>query len=180
MKQIQASSRYPFGFFLKERTYPAEAECICYPEIMPPDELDFSAIDLIGENQRLERGLGQDLYMIRNYVPSDSARHVHWKASAKTLTLKTREYSAEESRRVLLKFDRYANPADSEKFEQLVSYAASLAYHLANDGIEVSFSSDEWQSPSGDLDSILEYLALVEMSTRPVPLQGEGLWLSIR
>src|SRR4029077_1451337 len=37
MKQVQASSRYPFGFFLKKRTYPAEAECICYPEIIPPD-----------------------------------------------------------------------------------------------------------------------------------------------
>jgi uncharacterized protein (DUF58 family) len=180
MKQIQSSSRYPFGFLLKKRTYPAKAECICYPEIIPSDQLDFSIIDLTGENQRLERGLGQDLYMIRDYVPSDSARHVHWKASAKTSTLKTREYSAEESRRVRLSFDRYGQPADSEKFEQLVSYAASLAYHLANDGIEVSFSSDEWHSPSGDLDSILEYLALVQMSAQPGALRREGLWLSIR
>jgi uncharacterized protein (DUF58 family) len=184
MKQVQASSRYPFGFFLKKRTYPAEAECICYPEIIPPDQLDISVIDLMGENQRFERGLGHDLYMIRDYVPSDSARHVHWKASAKTSTLKTREYSAEESRRVLLSFDRYGHPWDSEKFEQLVSYAASLAYHLANDGIEVSFSSDEWHSPAGDaktiLDAILEYLALVQMSARPGALRPEGLRLSIR
>jgi uncharacterized protein (DUF58 family) len=184
MKQVQASSRYPFGFFLKKRTYPAEAECICYPEIIPPDQLDISVIDLMGENQRFERGLGHDLYMIRDYVPSDSARHVHWKASAKTSTLKTREYSAEESRRVLLSFDRYGHPWDSEKFEQLVSYAASLAYHLANDGIEVSFSSDEWHSPAGDaktiLDAILEYLALVQMSAHPGALRPEGLRLSIR
>ena len=184
LKQVQASSRYPFGFFLKKRTYPAEAECICYPEIIPPDELDISVIDLLGENQRFERGPGHDLYMIRDYVPSDSARHVHWKASAKTSTLKTREYSAEESRRVLFSFDRYGHPWNSERFEQLVSYAASLAYHLVNDGIEVSFSSDEWHSSAGDaktvLDSILEYLALVQMSARPGALRPEGLRLSIR
>jgi uncharacterized protein (DUF58 family) len=184
LKQVQASSRYPFGFFLKKRTYPAEAECICYPEILPPDQLDISVIDLMGDTQRFERGLGHDLYMIRDYVPSDSARHVHWKASAKTSTLKTREYSSEESRRVLLSFDRYGHPWNSENFERLVSYAASVAYHLANEGIEVSFSSDEWHSPPGDTrtvrDSILEYLALVQMSARPGPVQRDGLWLSIR
>jgi uncharacterized protein (DUF58 family) len=185
MKELKASSRYPFGFFLKARTYRVEAECICYPEIIPSEQMDISVMDLQGENQRFDRGLGHDLYMIRDYIPSDSARHVHWKASAKTSTLKTREYAAEESRRVVLSFDRYGHPWDAEKFEQLVSYSASLAYHLVNAGIEVSFCSDEWRSPEGDaqtiLDSILEYLALVEMSARPGTTHlREGLTLSMR
>src|SRR5947199_1308758 len=94
--------------------------------------------DVQGSNQRFERGLGHDLYMIRDYVPSDSARHVHWKASAKTSTLKTREYAADESRRITLAFDRFGHPSDVEKFERLVSYAASLAYHLINNGVEVN------------------------------------------
>src|SRR5881392_1988646 len=101
--------------------------------------------DVQGSNQRYERGFGYDLYMIRDYVPSDSARHVHWKASAKTSTLKTREYAAEESRRVTLSFDRFSHPGDTERFERLVSHAASLAYYLVLEGIEVSFMSDEWQ-----------------------------------
>src|SRR5262249_1749466 len=113
MKELKASSRYPFGFFLKARTYRVNAECIFYPEIIPSDQMDISVMDLQGEHQRFDRGLGHDLYMIRDYVPSDSARHVHWKASAKTSTLKTREYSAEESRRVLLSFDRYGHPWDA-------------------------------------------------------------------
>jgi uncharacterized protein (DUF58 family) len=185
MRELKASSRYPFGFFLKARTYRVNAECICYPEIIPSDQMDISVMDLQGENQRFDRGPGHDLYMIRDYIPSDSARHVHWKASAKTSTLKTREYSAEESRRVLLSFDRYGHPWDAERFEQLVSYSASLAYHLVNAGIEVSLSTDEWRSPAGDartvLDSILEYLALVEMAARPGTTHlSDGLSLSIR
>src|SRR5204863_4319520 len=95
MREVKSSSRYPFGFFLKDRNYPVQAECICYPEIIPQDHIDLSVVNPQGSNQRFERGLGHDLYMIREYVPSDSARHVHWKASAKTAMLKTREYAAE-------------------------------------------------------------------------------------
>jgi uncharacterized protein (DUF58 family) len=185
MPKLKASSRYPFGFFLRDRTYSVDAECICYPEIKPPDRMDISFLDLQGDGQRFERGLGHDLYMIRDYIPSDSARHVHWKASAKTSTLKTREYAAEESRRVMLAFDRYGLPSDGERFEQLVSYTASLAYHLINDGIDVSLISDEWRTAPGNakavLDSVLEYLALVQMSAAAgTPDYEEAFRLSLR
>jgi len=169
LQKIKASSRYPFGFFLKDLDFPVDAECTCYPEIIPQERIDFSIIDIQGSNQRFEHGLGHDLYMIRDYLPSDSARHVHWKASAKTSTLKTREYSAEESRSVVLAFDRFGHPHETEQFEQLVSYTASLAYHFIHSGLELSLVSDDWQSAKGHsqavLDSILHYLALVQISS---------------
>jgi uncharacterized protein (DUF58 family) len=168
MKQIKSASRYPFGFFLKDKKYDVEAECICYPEILPQERINLSVLDIQGSNQRFERGLGYDLYTVRDYLPADSARHVHWKASAKTAVLKTREYAAEENRRIVLSFDRFGHPDDLEKFETLVSQAASLAYHLINDGVEVALVSDEWQTGYGSsealLESILQYLALVNMS----------------
>jgi uncharacterized protein (DUF58 family) len=187
MREVKASSRYPFGFFLKDRKYRVDAECICYPEIMAQDAVNISVMDLQGSTERFERGLGHDLYMIRDYLPSDSARHVHWKASAKTSTLKTREYAAEESRRIVLAFDRFGHPGESEKFERLVSYTASLTYHLINGGVDVSFVSDDWKSGQGNaqlvLESILQYLALVQMSgsaARPAAGDGGTLNLSLR
>src|SRR6266850_7641027 len=184
--KVNASSRYPFGFFVKDIDYPVDAGCICYPEIIPQEQMNLSVTDIQGSNQRFDRGFGHDLYMIRDYLPSDSARHVHWKASAKTSMLKTREYSAEESRLITLVFDRFGHPSDIEKFERLVSYAASLAYYLVNEGIEVKFISDDWQSVEGDcqavLDSILHYLALVQISTAaelPAPVDG-SIRLSLR
>jgi len=187
MREVKASSRYPFGFFMKDRFYAVEADCICYPEIIPQERMSISITDLQGSNQRFERGLGHDLYMIRDYLPSDSARHVHWKASAKTSTLKTREYAAEESRRIVLAFDRFGHPGDIEKFEQLVSYTASIAYHFINDGIEVELVSDDWQSVQGNaqtvLESILQYLALVQMSNSadlPATSSAGALNLSLR
>jgi uncharacterized protein (DUF58 family) len=180
LHQVKGSSRYPFGFFLKNRNYPVEAECICYPEILPQEEMDIAGMDLQGSNQRFERGLGHDLYMIRDYVPSDSTRHVHWKASAKTSMLKTREYAAEEARTITLAFDRFGHAHDADAFEQLVSIAASLAFHLTNNGLEVTFMSDEWHGST--IESILEYLALVEMSiAAELPrVEEEAVMLSLR
>src|SRR5262249_12128109 len=163
LHDIRASSRYPFGFFVKNQKHSLDADCICYPEILPVEQLDFTSDDHRGTNQRFERGLGHDLYMIRDYQPSDSARHVHWKASAKTSVLKTREYAAEQSSRAILVFDRFGNADDAERFEQMVSRAASLVQHLINSGADVKFVTEDWDSST--LEDILEYLALVEMST---------------
>ena len=180
LHQVKASSRYPFGFFLKNRNYPVEDECICYPEIVPQEEMDIAGMDLQGSNERFERGLGHDLYMIRDYVPSDSARQVHWKASAKTSILKTREYAAEEARTITLAFDRFGHAHDADAFEQLVSLAASLAFHLTTNGLEVTFMSDEWHGST--IESTLEYLALVEMSiAAELPrVDEEAVMLSLR
>jgi uncharacterized protein (DUF58 family) len=168
MNKLKASSRYPFGFFLKHRSYDVEGECICYPEIIPQERMNVSIADIQGTSERFERGVGYDLYTIRDYVPSDSTRHVHWKASAKTATLKTREYAAEETRRVVLLFDRFGQQGDVEKFEQLVSQTASIAFHFIKSGIEVALVSDDWRSGHGSSDTVLEsmlqYLALVKMS----------------
>ena len=188
IKELRVSSRYPFGFFSKGRDYDVASECVCYPAIIPQEQMNFAVIDIQGSNQRFERGLGLDLYTIRDYFPSDSARHVHWKASAKTNSLKTREYAAEESRRVVLGFDRFGEALIHDKFEHLVSYAASLAYYLMRDGIEVAFVSDDWQTTYGAsgtlLESILSYLALVEMSPTAEPpdvdVNSGALLLSLR
>lgn len=188
LDEVRIASRYPFGFFYKDKNYRTAAECICYPEILPQEKLDLSAFDIQGFNQRFERGLGNDLYLIRDYIPSDSARHVHWKASAKTAVLKTREYAAEDSRRVILAFDRFGRPGDADRFETLVSQAASLAFYLINGGVEVALVSDEGETGYGSsealLESMLEYLALVEMSSaaeRPWVESNEGaLRLSLR
>jgi uncharacterized protein (DUF58 family) len=187
MKEIRVQSRYPFGFFSKWHEYDVDGECICYPEILPAAGLNLAAVDILGSSPRIERGVGYDLYTIRDYVPADSARHVHWKASAKTGSLKTREYAAEDSRRFAILLDRYGGPSDAQQFERLVSQAASLAFHWMRDDIEIELVSDEWRSGYGfsetHLQSILAYLALVEMSGTAVPVSSgdeSAMMLSLR
>jgi uncharacterized protein (DUF58 family) len=187
VREVQGLSRFPFGLLSKEHTYLVDAEIICYPKILARESLIFSSLDIQGNLQSLNRGSGNELYRIRDYLYSDGARHVHWKASAKTAVLKTREYAADESLCVVLELDRFGTEADADRFENLVSQAASLAFYLIRDGADVSLVTDEWRSPGssyGLLDSIMEYLATVERSpSAPLPElePGKGaLLLSLR
>jgi uncharacterized protein (DUF58 family) len=178
ISKVKMTSRYPFGFLSKEKDRATKAACVCYPEIVAKEQLNFAAIDLLGANQRFERGPGNDLYMIRDYLPSDSARHVHWKASAKTAVLKTREFAAEETRRVALYLDRQGGEEQNAQFETLVSHAASIAFHFIRDGVDVELITDEWASGFGGtqkhLEAILSYLAMVERSSEPVGAAGKA------
>jgi uncharacterized protein (DUF58 family) len=174
IRKLRTASRFPFGLFTKMLDYKVNADCICYPTIVPLEQMEIALRDILGSSSRLERGLGCDLYTIRDYQISDSARHVHWKASAKTAALKTREFASEDTRRVRIVFDRYGRPDDAEAFEQKVSLAASLAFHGIRSGAEVALISDDWESPAGNsesvLDGILHYLALVAMAAdAPAP-----------
>jgi uncharacterized protein (DUF58 family) len=170
LNEVQVASRFPFGLLSKRQTFKVEGETICYPAILTRDHLNFSALDDQGSIQRNERGSGIDLHTIRDYQSSDSARLVHWKASAKTASLKTREYAADESRRVVLALDRFGTAGDEARFEELVTHAASLAFHSLHDGADVELVSDEWRSPTGSMTIVLtemmEYLATVEMSDK--------------
>ena len=188
VREVIGTSRFPFGLLSKKHKCDVSGEIVCYPAIVPRDRLNISALDEQGTIQRPERGAGYELHTIRDYVYSDGARHVHWKASAKTASLKTREFAADEGRRVILALDRFGTPEDTEDFEEQVTRAASLAFHCTEDGSEVSFVSDDWQSGPGSpevvLDSILEYLATVEMSAAAsfpdVDPNGGSLLFSLR
>jgi hypothetical protein len=179
LEDLRLQSRYPFGFLVKGRDFPAGGRIVAFPEILPEENSEVAVRDILGTSERFERGHGMDLYMIREYLPSDTARHVDWKASAKTAQLKTREFAAEESRRIVLVFDRYGRDEDVDAFEHLVSETASMAVYLVRDGAEVSLISDDWTSPAGrtetEIDPILYYLALVTMSSSaPEPFTSGG------
>src|SRR5882672_11230529 len=188
IREVLGASRFPFGLLSKKHKCAVDGEILCYPAIAPRDRLNTYALDEQGTIQRPERGAGYELHTIRDYVYSDGARHVHWKASAKTASLKTREFAADEGRRVVLALDRFGTPEDTDDFEEQVTRAASLAFHCTEDGSEVSFISDDWRSapggPEAVLDSILEYLATVEMSAAAsfpdIDPNGGALLLSLR
>jgi uncharacterized protein (DUF58 family) len=181
-------SRYPFAFFVKRIAVPVAGEWTAYPELSDIETPGSRTPDAAGSRERIERGHGTDLYMIRDYQTTDSARRVDWKASAKTATLKTREFAAEDTRRVVLIFDRFGGRSEEARFEEQVSVAASIVVHLIRGGVEVGLTSDDWTSPFGSTSevrrAILRYLALVEMDSRaPRPSGqpgGERITLSLR
>jgi uncharacterized protein (DUF58 family) len=165
------ATRFPFAFLTKTRDIALQREILVYPPVDEPDEL-FEILPLVrGEWESFVRGRGSDLYRIREYMPEDSARHVDWKATAKSGSLKVREFSREDDRKLCIVFDNPAAGMVSEQaYERAVNLAASLAWHFSSLDAEVSFLLPG-ASQISDPHEFLARLAVIE--PRKIPQAGE-------
>lgn len=163
-------TRFPFGFLQKTRRVNSKMEVVVYPRIQPTEEF-YEVLPLVtGELESYQRGRGNDLYAIRDYQFNDSARHVDWKASARTGALQVKEFAREDERRVMLVFDPYVVPqtADAkaaEQFERAVTLCAGLAWHFHEINSVMEFRSAGFATPrmaAGEIIyDVLRYLASV-------------------
>ena len=163
------ATRFPFAFFTKARHVPLQKEVLVYPRVDPTDEI-FEILPLVrGEWESFVHGRGSDLYRIREYLPEDSARHVDWKATAKSGSLKVREFSREDERKLCIVFDNPAAGLISEQaYERAVNLAASLAWHFSSQDAEISFAVSG-STRSTDLHEFLARLAVIQpqQTSRP-------------
>jgi uncharacterized protein (DUF58 family) len=170
-------TRFPFGFLQKARRLHLQTEALVYPSVEPTEEYLEILPGLQGALESLTKGRGQDLYALRDYLPTDSARHVHWKASARSGSLMVREFTREDDFRVLLVLDPHlpaedvsaANPhfsARNERFERAVTICASLAWHFYERDAMLEFRSAGVETPLASADkiifAILHHLALAQ------------------
>jgi len=166
------STRFPFAFLVKTRRVALSREVLVYPELTDSQEVGELLPVLSGKCEAYLRGLGSDLYRIREYLPEDSARHVDWKATAKSGALKVREYAREDERRLRLVFD---NPGpgiiSTQAYERMVSLAASLTWRLSQQNVFLSFVAQEYQGV-GDSYGFLQYLATIAAQPGPSVLSA--------
>jgi len=156
------ATRFPFAFLTKTRRVPLNRTVLVYPAVEPTDEfLDVLPMITV-ELEALVRGRGYDLYRIREYMPEDTSRHVDWKATAKSGSLKVREFSREDERKVRLVFD---NPAPAvlapPAYERAVALAASLGWHFYSADADLSFAVQGYAGER-DIYKFLSYLALLQ------------------
>src|SRR5207302_8750229 len=135
-------SRCPFGLLARPGKVSMARAILVYPRIERTDEA-FEILPLVrGEWESFVRGRGSDLYRIRGYMPEDSARHVDWKATAKSGSLKVREFSREDDRKLRIVFDNPSPGVVPEPaYENAVRLAASLAWHFARENAKLSFAA---------------------------------------
>ena len=161
-KDFGLATRFPFAFLTKTRRIALAREVIVYPAVEPPREFLEVLPMVTGEFAAFVRGRGYDLYRIREYMPEDSARHVDWKATARTGALKVREFSREDERKLRIVFD---NPLpgvlDTTLYERAVHLAASLGWHFHDEDVEISYVAPGLE-PTPDVFAFLRYLALVK------------------
>jgi uncharacterized protein (DUF58 family) len=180
-------TRFPFGFLQKAHRVDLKTEALVYPSVEPTREFVEILPGLQGAMESLAKGRGQDLYALRDYVPTDSARHVHWKASARLGSLMVREFTREEETRVLLVLDPHifvpdgtATPqaAPADRFERAVTLCAGIAWHFFERNALLQFRSAGMETSLAPAEetifAILRHLALAQ----PLPPDPEHALLS--
>ncbi|HMD98153.1 MAG TPA: DUF58 domain-containing protein [Terriglobia bacterium] len=200
---FEVSTRFPFSLLRKTHRIAARQEILVLPDVEPPEEF-YEILPLIsGELESFFKGRGHDLYAIRDYQESDSARHLDWKASAKALELKVREFTREDERRVTLVFDadwscsggvltaasphtessgHRSDEKSAAQFEKAVNFCACLAWHFYEIDAQMRFVTQGFETPMAPAAEVvypaLEALALMEPNrsdNRPRGLSvGEG------
>jgi uncharacterized protein (DUF58 family) len=170
-------TRFPFGFFEKTRRVDAGTEIIVYPRVAPTEQF-YEVLPLLsGEMASYFRGRGHELHSLRDYLPTDSARFVDWKVTAKAGRLMVREFAREDERRVMLVLDPFvgapraelgplAEAEHAERFDRAVSMAACIAWHFHEINSVMQFRTDRFATPMAPAAEIvyetLRVLALLE------------------
>lgn len=187
-------TRFPFGFFEKTRRVTSDISITVYPRVEPTDQFYEILPLLSGEIASSFRGRGHELHSLRAYLPTDSARFVDWKVSAKSGELMVREFAREDERRLMLVLDPFigplrAAPTDSsakesaassapgagalaapyqDKFERAVSLAACIAWHFYELHSVLQFRTPTFSTPLAPAGEII-YEALRELAVvRPI------------
>jgi uncharacterized protein (DUF58 family) len=91
-----------------------------------------------------------DLRAVREYVPGDELRHVHWRASAKAGHLLVREYVDPVQPHCTVVLDTRDAALDADAFEEAVEVAASVLWAAATEDHHVALVTGEpGGAPSG-------------------------------
>lgn len=133
----------PLGVFRRELAWTEQTEVFVHPLVTSLDPLGAGLIrDLEGNSSQNVSMSDLSFHALREYVPGDDLRHVHWRSSAKHGQLLVRQFL--DTRRSHLTAIVDANPEayrSADDYETGISAAASLLVRALRDGYDVSFLS---------------------------------------
>lgn len=129
------------------------------------------------EGQTVKKVADHDVafHALREYIPGDDRRFIHWKSSARTGTLMVRQFDETRRSHLLValstRLDDYAN---DEEFELAVSVAGSLGAQTLRDGHTLSAMTSTAHLRSDHATLLLDQLSGVDYEP-PAPRLPETL-----
>ena len=160
---VLAVQRDPVGLLQRERSLSTPQHIHIHPRTVRLGTV------LHGVLRDIEGAVTQDLsssdvafHALRDYVPGDDRRNVHWRTTARTGRLMVRQF--EETRRsslLVLLSTRQNDYAGEEDFETAVSIACSLTMDAIQDGREVRFVTQIGSLPTSSSLRMLDTSCLL-------------------
>jgi uncharacterized protein (DUF58 family) len=108
LESVTVSSVFPFNFFVRYRRIKTAFAYIVFPEPKKCSLDDFLHHErrARGESSSDRAGYEGDLLSLRDYAQGDPMKYIHWKASAKSRDLKTKELSSLAQQPVVIDFEK--------------------------------------------------------------------------
>ena len=145
----------PFGLLTREQPLELLDTVLIYPPILPIERFGLPSRYPFGERATPRRLLEDPLRVIgvRDWAPGDDLRRVHWKATARTMTLQSKIYEPTTtwSLALFVNINSYANPAlgiNPALIELVITAAASVGAWAAEQGYAVGLFSNGVQATS--------------------------------
>ncbi len=153
----------PVGIFSRDVVWTPVREVLVRPHLVPMESLGAGLMrDLEGVSTDAVSQSDLAFHALREYVPGDDLRHIHWRSSAKVMAssgesaLLVRQYlDTRRSHATIVVDDRLSAWSDPEDFETAMAVAASIAVRAVLDEFDVSFVCGPHASTGSD-----GYLAL--------------------
>jgi uncharacterized protein (DUF58 family) len=134
---LQIATRFPLGLVRGHFVLPERGELLVAPRLgrLLPDWASLLEAELVGEERRHpQRGVNEgDYYGLRPWQTGDSLRWIHWRTSAKLGRPIVRQFERRRGRDVAIVLDPWLKAAASEREEELVELAISLAATAISD-----------------------------------------------
>lgn len=137
---LTVERRDPFGLCSKRRAVGSTHEVVVFAahhELHLPSGMGGSGP--LGEHLRARAlgRVGSEFHSLREYADGDDLRQIHWRASARSDTLKVRQVEPEGLRHCTVELDTTASEYSPEGFERAVSAAAGAVYAATQSGLRL-------------------------------------------
>lgn len=134
---VTLTAHDPFGMAARQVTIPRIEGVLVYPRIVPISDLVVPARQPLGDMKPSTPLVEDPMRMsgVRPYVPGDSPKRVHWRATARTGVMQTRVFEPSASPVAAIfvdtiTFSHLWEGQNSDLLELLVMTAASLAAQM--------------------------------------------------
>lgn len=175
---IEVGTGSPVGLFVRKKTLRSGAETLVYPKISAADGEALAGAAGADDSAPREKFFAVEdpyHYKIREYVPGESLRRIHWKLTAKRdepmIRINERKIFGHSGILVDNLREHYP-PGEEHRFERVLENAVSLAFHLVFvRGMSVTIAGTAAPEIAVDSKEVwehtLRWFALIRLESAP-------------
>lgn len=175
-----------FGLIRRVLQWPVREQVFVHPRtVRLPDPLPGLTRDLEGEESAIRTASDLSFHALREYVPGDDRRFIHWKSTARSGTLQVREFL--QTHRSLVAVVLAGSPGDyradppglaepgtCEEFEIAVSCAASIVAELVRRHRDAVVDAAGSPVHAASADGVLDRFSPVTLAPGSADLLGRA------